>query len=149
MSKPSPSQHSGLKRFKLTKALAPLTLGATLLASIAMPAEAIPVVIQSSSQPTTHIYGSPIPSPVPVFPGTSSPYSHSPYNHSIYNPVRRPLGGVIRNSTLINPTIINSTISDSVLVDPVIINPSRSTRRTIRRSGVIYNSPRIIRIPGY
>ncbi len=149
MSNSSSSQQSSSSGLKLALALAPLTLGVALLTSTQMPAEAIPAVIQSPL-PTTHIYGSPIPSPVPVVPGTSYPYSISPRNSRDYNPIRtrRPVRGVIQDSTLINPTIINSTISDSVLVDPVIINTPRSTRRTNTRPRIIYNSPGIYTAPG-
>ncbi|HAG80167.1 MAG TPA: hypothetical protein DCL61_03125 [Cyanobacteria bacterium UBA12227] len=114
-----------------------------------MPVAANPVVIQSPSCSTV-IYGSPIPSPVPMNTVTGQPCSFSSYdyfpnyNSSYYygydNPVRTPIRGTIRNSTLINPTIIDSTISDSVLVDPVIINSPRSTRRVLLRSDVIYPS---------
>ncbi len=123
------SQQHYLNGFKLTKALTPLTLGAALLTSASMPAEAIPVVIQSSP-PSTYIYGSPIPTAVPVNPVTGQVYSGSSYNPPVYNyrsydPVITPGGGVIRNSTLINPTVINSRVSGSVLVDPVIVNSPR------------------------
>jgi hypothetical protein len=147
MLKTSPSRQRGFNWFSITYALPPLTLGVALLTSAGMPAEAIPVVVQSLP-PTTQIYGSPIPSPVPVIPGTSNPYSLSPYDYSDYNSVIRPGRGVIRNSTLINPTVINSRIVDSVLVDPVIINSPRYPLGTFGRSRVIYNSPGYYS-PGY
>ncbi|HEY9794769.1 MAG TPA: hypothetical protein V6D30_03935 [Leptolyngbyaceae cyanobacterium] len=154
-----PYRQPCLDRLRLTYALTPLTLGVALLTVTGMPAEARPVVIQSSP-PTSFIYGSPIPSPVPVNPVTGQPSSLSSYGYRDYNHnlIRRPLGNTIRNSTLINPTVIDSTISDSVLIDPVIINSPRSTRSPLRRysprstrsplrrSGVIYNSPGSLRV---
>lgn len=138
-----PSRQRGLNWFSLTYSLTPLTLGVAILASAAMSVEARPVFVQPPL-PTTQIIGSPIPSPVPVVPGTTIPYSLSPYNNYYrdYNPVITPGRGVIRNSTLINPTIINSRISDSVLIDPVIINSPRFSRGVFRRSPV-YNPPGI------
>lgn len=145
MLKTLPCSQPNLDRLKLTYALTPLTLLSCLLAVAGMPVEARPVVIQASP-PTSFIYGSPIPTPVPVNPVTGQPSSLSSSGYRDYNVIRRPLGGMIQNSTLINPTIINSTISDSVVIDPVIINSPRSTRTTLRRSGFIYNSPGSLRI---
>lgn len=148
MSNSLPSQQPCRNRFNLTQTLAPLTLGVAVLTSTQMPAMAIPVII-NSPPPTTQIYGSPIPSPVPVVPGTSQPSLYSPYNNTYGNiyrdryPNRIPRRGTIRNSTLINPTIIDSTITDSVLIDPTIINSSGYARRGIWNSGVIYRSPGI------
>jgi hypothetical protein len=160
-----PSRQSCLNWFGMTKALMPLTLGVVLLTSVEMPAEA--QVIMQQSSPTTHVIGSPIPSPVPVVPGTSYPYSLSPYNsttynsNSYYNPYYNPYGyydynqtivtpgrQVIRNSTLINPTVINSRITDSVLVDPVIVNSPGYPRRVFRQPPAIYNSPYYFNRPG-
>ena len=145
MLKTLPCSQPNLDRFSLTYALTPLTILSCLLVVGGMPVEARPVVIQASP-PTSYIIGSPIPSPVPVNPVTGQPSSLSSSDYRNYNVIRRPLGGTIQNSTLINPTLINSTISDSVLIDPVIINSPRSTRTTLRRSGVIYNSPGSLRI---
>lgn len=142
------SQQPCCSQFNLTQTLLPLTLGVALVTSIQMPATATPVII-NSPPPTTQIYGSPIPSPVPVVPGTSQPSLYSPYNNTYGNtyrnhyPIRTPGRGTIRNSTLINPTIIDSTITDSVLIDPTIINSSGYSRRGIRNSGIIYRSPGI------
>lgn len=161
MFKTPPSQQRCLNWFRLIDGLTPLTLGVALLTSVAMPVEARPVVIQSAPS-TSYIYGSPIPSPVPVnpftgqpssiygnpqptsvrvYPATGQPYSVSPYGYPDYNSGIRRGRGVIRDSTLVNPTVINSTISDSVLVDPVIIDSSRLPYGRQRRSGIIYNSP--------
>ena len=150
-----PSRQPCLNWFGVTQVLTPLTLGVVLLTSVEMPAEAQPVFIQPPA-PTTQVIGSPIPSPVPVVPGTTYPYSLSPYNstyqnpNSVYNPydysyynqgIVTPGRQVIRNSTLINPTVINSRITDSVLVDPVIINSPGFPRRGFRQPPAIYNPP--------
>jgi hypothetical protein len=161
MLKTPPSQQCFLNWFRLIDGLTPLTLGVALLTSVGMPVEARPVVVQSAP-PTSYIYGSPIPSPVPVnpitsqpsyiygnplptsvpvYPVTGQPYSVSPYDYRDYNSGIRRGRGVIRNSTLVNPTVINSTISDSVLVDPVIIDSSSLPYGRVRRSGIFYNSP--------
>ncbi len=127
---------------QLTNLLTPLSVGVALVASMGISVEARPVVIVQPPLPTTHIIGSPIPSPVPLVPGTTTPYSLSPYNYSNYNTVVvTPRRQVIQNSTLINPTIINSRISDSVLVDPVIINSQRYPIYQGGGSRFIYSSP--------
>lgn len=147
-----PSRLSYIHQFRVTQAVTPLSLGIVLLTSVGMPAQAQFGGFPTQS-PTTQVIGSPIPSPVPVVPGTMNPYSLSPYNsnpdynphHSYYNPYNQgiitPGSGVIRNSTLINPTVINSRITDSVLVDPVIIDSRGYPRRGFRQPSVIYNPP--------
>src|ERR671933_185127 len=154
-----PSRQSCLNRFGVTKTLTPLTLGIVLLTSLGMPAQAQFGGFPPQS-PTTQVIGSPIPSPVPVVPGTMNPYSLSPYNsntyynpnNSYYNPynyndynrgIITPGSGVIQNSTL-----INSRITDSVLVDPVIIDPRGYSRRVFRQPPVIYNPPYLYNQPG-
>lgn len=144
MLKTSPFWQAALNRFGLINTVTPLSLGVALLTSVGMPAEAIPVVVQSA-HPTTQIYGSPIPSPVPLNSVTGSPCALSPYNCRDYNIVVPAGRGVIDNSTLINPTVINSRISDSVLVNPVIINSPRYPYGT-GRPPVIYNPPPGVRI---
>lgn len=156
-----PSQQSCLNWFGVRKALTPLTLGVVLLTSAGMPAQAQIWTTQPPA-PTTQIIGSPIPSPVPVVPGTTYPYSLSPFNStygsgSYYNPygysnhnpvIVRPRRQNIRNSTLINPTVINSTITDSVLVDPVIVDSPGYSRRVFRQPPAIYNPPYYYNQPG-
>ncbi|MFN6483667.1 MULTISPECIES: hypothetical protein [unclassified Nostoc] len=61
------------------------------------------------------IYGSPIPTPMPVDPTTGLMPQRNHYRDYSYPQFRQN----IRNSTLINPTI-----RDSTLVNPVIINNS-------------------------
>lgn len=86
-----------------------------------------------SQQPpvSSFIYGSPIPTPMPVDPATGLMPRSSSYQS--YPRVRQK---VINDATLFNPTLINPIIQDSTLVNPVIIN--NSWRRTpLRRSRVI------------
>ncbi len=85
------------------------------------------------------IYGSPIPTPMPVDPSTGLiPQPTHYYNYS-YPQVRQN----VRNSTLINPTLINPAIRDSTIVNPVIINNSwRRTPFSGGRSRVIITYPR-------
>ncbi len=166
-----PSRQPSLNWFRVNQILAPLALGVVLLTSLERKAEAQPLLVQPQL-PTTQIIGSPIPSPVPVVPGTNQPYSLSPnsynsgnysysdynyggynydgynyggynYGYSNYPQVITPGRAVIRNSTLINPTVINSRINDSVLVDPVIVNPPGYGRRIVAPPPSIYYSPRV------
>ena len=149
------SRQPCLNWFGMTKALTPLTLGVVLLTSVEMPAEA--QVIMQQSSPTTQVIGSPIPSPVPMVPGTSYPSSLSPYN-SIYNSnsYYNPYGYYDYNQTIVTPgrqviqnsTLINSRITDSVLVDPVIVNSPGYPRRVFRQPPTIYNPPYYYNRPG-
>jgi hypothetical protein len=166
-----PSRQLNFNGFRVTKVVTPLALGVILLTSVGRKAEARPVIIQPPA-PTTQIIGSPIPSPVPVVPGTTYPYSFSPYsngnfnNHNYnnggysyydnypgyyggYNRVITPGRAVIQNSMLINPTVINSRVYDSVLVDPVILNSPGFPRRVYSQPPVIYNPPSIYTSPGF
>jgi len=88
------------------------------------------------NQPPTvgnFIYGSPIPTPIPVNPTTglipsrSSGYYYSPYRQNL------------RNSTFVNPVLVNPTIRDSRLINPAIVRDS--WHRTPVRQRVIYNYP--------
>ncbi|MGI8503754.1 MAG: hypothetical protein ACR2LR_21875 [Hassallia sp.] len=88
------------------------------------------------NQPPTvgnFIYGSPIPTPIPVDPTTgltpsgSSGYYYPPYRQNV------------RNSTFVNPVLVNPTIRESTLINPVIVRDS--WRRSPVRQRVIYNSP--------
>jgi hypothetical protein len=78
------------------------------------------------------IYGSPIPTPIPVDPTTgltpsrSSGYYYPPYRQNV------------RNSTFLNPVLVNPTIQNSTLINPTIVRDSWG-RTPIRRSRVIYN----------
>ncbi|WP_193199342.1 hypothetical protein [Nostoc sp. MG11] len=84
------------------------------------------------------IYGSPIPTPMPVDPATG--LMPRRINHPDFYPRLRQN---VDNSTLINPTLTNPTIRDSTLVNPVIINNSwRRTPFNRGRSRVIITYPR-------
>lgn len=129
------SRSYGLKLLNMACNVVPMSLGVILLTSGGMSVKAQPVIVQS--QPCANfIYGSPIPTPVPV-----NPYTGRPCSVSSSTIVVTPGRGILRNSTLINPTVINSTISNSVLVNPVIINSPRFPQRTLRRATIIYNPP--------
>jgi hypothetical protein len=151
MLKTSLSQQPSLNWFRLTNTLTPLALGVALVTLAGLSVEARPIVVVQPPMPTTQIIGSPIPSPVPLVPGTTMPYSLSPYNYSNYNQVIvTPGRRVIQNSTLINPTIINSRISDSVLIDPVIINSQRYPFAPYGYGGYGYGGSRLIyNSPGF
>ncbi|MDM9583345.1 MULTISPECIES: hypothetical protein [unclassified Nostoc] len=91
-------------------------------------------VRRSSPSVGSFIYGSPIPTPMPVDPTTGLMPQRNHYRDYSYPQFRQN----IRNSTLINPTI-----RDSTLVNPVIINNSwRRTPFSGGRSRVIITYPR-------
>lgn len=79
---------------------------------------------QTSPAVGSFIYGSPIPTPMPVDPATGLMPQRNNYPDYYYPQFRQN----VRNSTLINPTLINPAIRDSTIVNPVIIN--NSWRRT-------------------
>ncbi|MBD0263579.1 MAG: hypothetical protein ICV78_12890 [Tolypothrix sp. Co-bin9] len=90
------------------------------------------------NQPPTFgnfIYGSPIPTPIPVNPSTGLIPSHSNYYYS-HPRIRQN----VRNSTFVNPVLVNPTIRNSTLINPTIVRDS-SRRSPVRRSRVIYNYP--------
>jgi hypothetical protein len=97
------SQPTAPNSFWFTKALIPI-IGVSVVTSAAFSAEARPIVIINQPLPTTQVIGSPIPSPVPLVPGTTMPYSLSPYynNYRDYNTVIVPGRNIIDNSTLYN-----------------------------------------------
>lgn len=136
------SQPTAPNSFWFSKALIPI-MGVSLVTSAALSVEAQPIIRIGKPLPTTQIIGSPIPSPVPLVPGTTIPYVFSPYynNYRDYNTVIVPGRSVINNSTLLNPRIINPRISDSVLINPVIINSPRYPGVPYRDSRIIYSSP--------
>lgn len=120
-------------------------IGVALMAATTATASAqiiIPVgVVNQPHPPASFIYGSPIPTPVPVNPTTgllpSTNYSYPGYYH--------PRRGTIVNSTLINPTLVNPTIQNSTLINPLIVNeqlyqPVYGTR-VLRGSGIIFSYP--------
>jgi hypothetical protein len=88
-------------------------IGVSLIASAALSVEARPIVIINQQPlPTTQVIGSPIPSPVPLVPGTTMPYSLSPYNNSYrdYNTVIVPGRNIINNSPYNNYRDYNTVI---------------------------------------
>ncbi|MBW4607333.1 MAG: hypothetical protein KME22_08925 [Hassallia sp. WJT32-NPBG1] len=90
------------------------------------------------NQPPTvgnFIYGSPIPTPIPVNPSTGLIPSHNNYYYS-HPRIRQN----VRNSTFVNPVLVNPTIRNSTLINPTIVRDS-SRRSPVRRSRVIYNYP--------
>ncbi|MCC5647250.1 hypothetical protein LC607_30930 [Nostoc sp. CHAB 5824] len=94
--------------------------------------------VRQSPAVGSFIYGSPIPTPMPVNPATGLMPQRNNYPDYYYPQVRQR----VRNSTLINPTLINPTIRDSTVVNPVIINNSwRRTPFSGGRSRVIITSP--------
>ncbi|MBG1259939.1 hypothetical protein [Nostoc commune] len=115
-----------IKHSQLNWLLAAMTL-AVMGVSIA-PASAQRVIVidgaygvrRSSPAVGSFIYGSPIPTPMPVDPATGLMPQRNNYPDYYYPQLRQN----VRNSTLINPTLINPAIRDSTLVNPVIIDNS-------------------------
>jgi len=135
----------------ITSAISSIALGTMLITATTAPAAAQSVVVQRGfSVGVTHspvppayiyqppaasyIYGSPIPTPVPVNPVTGLAPSTS--NYQAY-PVRRN----IVDSTLVNPVLVNPTIRNSTLINPVIVNDP------VYRAPVGYGRSRIIYYP--
>ncbi|WP_445635488.1 hypothetical protein NSTC745_00178 [Nostoc sp. DSM 114161] len=122
---------------------------AVMSAAIA-PASAEIIIIDSGSgirrAPAvgSFIYGSPIPTPMPVNPATGLTPQRIDYYNDYYNNYSYPVGRQrVRNSTFINPTLVNPTIRNSTIVNPVIINNSwRRTPFSGGRSRVIITYPR-------
>lgn len=97
------------------------------------------------SQPTEaapYIYGSPIPTPMPVNPSTGLMPNHRSDNYYYSYPVNSyPVRGRVNNSTLINPILVNPRINDSTLINPVIVDePVYRVPVYERRSPIIYFS---------
>lgn len=115
-------------RISIFTAIVSITLGAALIPIATAPVSAQSVIVGPGviSQPTTAgslIFGSPIPTPVPVHPTTghlfNPNYYSYPANPNYYSyPIRRAVG----NSTLLSPVLVNPSIQNSTLINPVIIN---------------------------
>jgi len=136
----------------ITSAISSITLGMVLITATTAPAAAQSVVVQRGfatgvthvpvaspyiyQPPATasYIYGSPIPTPVPVNPVTGLAPSTS--NYYSY-PVRRN----VVDSTLVNPVLVNPTIRNSTLINPVIVNDP------VYRAPVGYGRSRVIYYP--
>ncbi len=98
--------------------------------------------VSQPPQAAPFIYGSPIPTPVPVNPATGlTPNNSSGYYYESYPINSYPVRGRVDNSTLINPTLVNPRINDSTLINPVIVNePVYRVPVYERRSPIIYFS---------
>ncbi|MEH1817924.1 MAG: hypothetical protein V7L31_02305 [Nostoc sp.] len=95
--------------------------------------------VRQSPAVGSFIYGSPIPTPMPVDPATGLIPQRNHFRDYSYPQFRQN----VRNSTLINPTLVNPSIRDSTIVNPVIINNSwRRTPFSGGRSRVIITYPR-------
>ncbi|HEY9812387.1 MAG TPA: hypothetical protein V6D31_02450 [Candidatus Sericytochromatia bacterium] len=120
----TPSWLSNYPHLTKNTQVAAFIVGVAIL-NVTSPVEAIPLIVQQGNcnqGTSSYIYGSPIPTPMPVNPVTGlQNFGNNSYRNCNFNyPV--PLSGTIQNSVLINPTLINSQIYDSVLVNPKIIN---------------------------
>ncbi|MBD2498366.1 hypothetical protein BCD64_14690 [Nostoc sp. MBR 210] len=117
-----------------------------LMSTVITPASAQQVIVIDRSNPFSvsqppavgsFIYGSPIPTPMPVDPTTGLLPSRTIYPN-YYPQVRYDR---FNNSTLVNPTLINPIIKDSTIVNPVIINNSWQRTPFRGRSRVIITHP--------
>ncbi|MBG1267683.1 hypothetical protein [Nostoc sp. WHI] len=134
-----------IKHSQLNWLLAGMTLAVMGISIAPASAERVIIIdgaygVRQSPAVGSFIYGSPIPTPMPVDPATGlMPRHNNNYPDYYYPQVRQN----VRNSTFINPTLINPTIQDSTLVNPVIINNSwRRTPFSGGRSRVFITYPR-------
>lgn len=154
-------------KISIFTAIVPITVGVVLMTATTAPVSAQPVILVERgmvSRPLTAgslIYGSPIPTPIPVHPTNgllpSPTYYSDPVSPRYYSypspryysyptsptyyssPVRR---RTVVNSTLLNPILVNPTIRDSTLINPVIVNdPVRQIPVPHRRSRIILGYP--------
>jgi hypothetical protein len=95
---------------------------------------------QINQQPAvgSFIYGSPIPTPMPVNPSTGLIPRDTDNTYYSYPQVRQN----VRDSTFFNPILVNPNIRDSTLVNPVIVNDASRHRPLKERSRVILTFPR-------
>jgi hypothetical protein len=152
-----PHRYNNWGKVVTTAALLPL--GMALVTAISKPAAAQSTIIidggynypnngyyyppSPSQQPTgsPFVYGSPIPTPVPVDPNTGlTPRNNNTYSYPV-DP--NPLGNRVQNSTIVNPVLVNPKIRDSTIVNPVIVD---SPRRRERGLVIIESEP--YQIPG-
>ena len=129
---------------RIAAAIAPLVVGMVLISATTVPATAqvergrsmttrkirvapAPAAIAvPGNAPASFIYGSPIPTPVPVNPYTGQIHRSDFGRRNVVYP---PFG----NSVLVNPTI-----QDSTLINPIIINQDGYRRPVYRQPGVYY-----------
>jgi hypothetical protein len=171
------SQPAYLSRQKLITAFLSL-VGVSLTTLVVTPVQARPIVIVNPILPTTQVIGSPIPSPVPLIPGTMIPYTPSsvndyyrnynsvivpgrtiinnslPYNnYGSYNSIIVPGRTIINNSSPYNSSLYNSYPGyNSVIVPGRIINNSTLVNPRIinpRISDSVLINPVIINSPRY
>lgn len=127
-----------------TSAITPLVLGAVLIAIPSAPVVAqsavfvgqgVPYGVRQPQNVSSFIYGSPIPTPMPVDPVSGLSVRRAPINSWSSAPTRRT--GTVINSTLLNPVLVNPTIQDSMLINPIILNSGY--RRSFNKvpSGII------------
>ncbi|MFH7024563.1 MAG: hypothetical protein ACHBN1_03985 [Heteroscytonema crispum UTEX LB 1556] len=117
------------------------------LATTTTPASAQQLIIidrgapyQINQQPVvgSFIYGSPIPTPMPVNPSTGLMPIDTGNTYYSYPQVRQN----VTDSTLFNPILVNPYIGNSTLVNPVIVNDASRHRPLKGRSRVILTFPR-------
>jgi hypothetical protein len=94
---------------------------------------------QINQQPAvgSFIYGSPIPTPMPVNPSTGLMPRDTGNTYYSYPQIRQN----VTDSTLFNPILVNPNIRDSTLVNPVIVNDVSRHRPLKERSRVILTFP--------
>lgn len=94
---------------------------------------ATPFIYQSPNV-APFVYGSPIPTPVPVNPSTGST-PRTTYYYSY------PTRGRVEDSTLVNPVLVNPRIRNSTIINPVIVDdynyPGYRVPRVKHRRSVI------------
>jgi predicted membrane channel-forming protein YqfA (hemolysin III family) len=125
-------------KLSIFTAIVPITVGVALMTTMTAPVSAQPVILVERgmvSRPLSAgslIYGSPIPTPIPVhstngllpsptyysYPASPRYYSYPSPTYYSYPPRRR----TVVNSTLFNPILVNPTIRDSTLINPVILD---------------------------
>lgn len=98
---------------------------------------AYPIPVNQPTEAAPYVYGSPIPTPMPVNPSTglmpsNTTNSSNNYRNSYPEPYYSGRGR-LNNSTLINPTLVNPRINDSTLINPTILNDSGYYGVPVRR----------------
>ncbi|MBD2528987.1 hypothetical protein H6G97_05155 [Nostoc flagelliforme FACHB-838] len=114
-----------IKHSQLNWLLAGMTLAVMGVATAPASAQSVIVIdgsygVRQSPAVGSFIYGSPIPTPMPVDPATGLMPQRNNYPNYYYPQFRQN----VRNSTLINPTLINPAIRNSTIINPVIIDNS-------------------------
>jgi hypothetical protein len=109
-----------------------LRLGLTvaLITAITAPVSAQQVIVidnggfsRINQQPTVgnFIYGSSIPTPIPVDPSTGLTPNRT---HNLYPQLYPQVRQNIRDTVLVNPVLVNPKIRNSTLINPVIVRDS-------------------------